>query len=518
MSDPRELDDVRRELQRLGYLSHRVERFLLQDALVPRDPWRGLPRLAAKVGLLAGSVVAAASALALAAANGSLRTAPGDLLVLFLHLVLPAALGSALAFVAVVAAFAGVSKAFPRRSQGFLRLSVALGATALLLGVGVGYGGELVADLPRLERALGAALLPLAAAAVAKLVADGLLAFGIRMTHRAPRERMVRRRTVTAVVAGCVVVLGLLALLVPRRPRAAAPPALPSAPGERVALVGIDGVLADELDYLLARGELPALARLAGPQGIAAAYRRDPGVSPAELWTTIATGLPGSAHGVVAFDSFRPAGAATPLARLGPWRPWFASVEAPIGLAEHRPLLASRRRAPFFWELAARGGAPVAAIDWWATYPAEPLTGLVVAHGAWNLLASDAPGAVAPEARRAEVEALARTVDGGPSTAVLDAALPEAERDRALERAVLPDRLSLALAGQEAGGGARALAVYLPALDLLAADWGGGPEPFAELVRIELVAADRLVGALSGFGTVVVVVDPGRRGGEQGRI
>ncbi|HSM14518.1 MAG TPA: hypothetical protein VLA66_10675, partial [Thermoanaerobaculia bacterium] len=66
--------------------------------------------------------------------------------------------------------------------------------------------------------------------------------------------------------------------------------------------------------------------------------------------------------------------------------------------------------------------------------------------------------------------------------------------------------------------GARALAVYLPALDLLAADWTGGSEPFAELVRIELVAADRLVESLAGFGTVVVVVDPGRRGGEQGRI
>jgi hypothetical protein len=33
-------------------------------------------------------------------------------------------------------------------------------------------------------------------------------------------------------------------------------------------------------------------------------------------------------------------------------------LSAPLGLAEQRPLLANRRRAPAFWELVARGGRP----------------------------------------------------------------------------------------------------------------------------------------------------------------
>ena len=67
MSDPRELEIARRELQRLGYLSHRVERFLLRDALEPVGEPRALALLAGKVGLLAG--ITRAFVLELAASN-----------------------------------------------------------------------------------------------------------------------------------------------------------------------------------------------------------------------------------------------------------------------------------------------------------------------------------------------------------------------------------------------------------------------------------------------------------------
>ena len=73
-----------------------------------------------------------------------------------------------------------------------------------------------------------------------------------------------------AVVAGCVTLLAAVALFAPHPAPAAPPAALPTAPGERVALVGVDGVLPGELDYLLARGELPALSA-------AIARRRRPG-------------------------------------------------------------------------------------------------------------------------------------------------------------------------------------------------------------------------------------------------
>src|SRR5690606_29940357 len=130
---------------------------LLQDALVPRDPWRGVPRLAAKVGLLGGSLVAAVGALGLAATNGALSRAPVDLLPLFLHLVLPSFLVTAVGFALVVALYVGALRAFPRRSDERIRLATAVGATAVLVAAGVLVGFDPLVALPRLERAAVAA-------------------------------------------------------------------------------------------------------------------------------------------------------------------------------------------------------------------------------------------------------------------------------------------------------------------------------------------------------------------------
>lgn len=516
--EPRDLDDTRRELQRLGYLSHRVERFLLQDALQPRDPWRGVARLAGKIGLLGGSLVAAVGALGLAAANGALSTTPVDLLPLFLHLALPSFVLAAVGFALLVGLYVAALRAFPRRSHERVRLATAIGATAALVAAGVLLGLDYLVALPRIERAAVAAAVPLVAAGFAKLLADGLLAFGIRLTRQAPHERFPSRRAVGATVAGSIALLAAIAVFLPVAAAPAAPSALPTAPGERVALVGIDGVLPDELEFLLARGELPAIARLAAAGAGLAAYRRDPETSPAELWTTVATGQPPARHGVVALDSFRPLGVATPIARSGPWRLWFDGVERPLGLVEYRPLLAGRRRAPFVWELVARGGQPVAALGWWATFPAEELPGVVVAHGGHGLLAAGAPGAAAPAARTVELVRRAAETEPGPFAAPLEAALERSRVAAALERAVLPDRFASALAVEESAAGARAVAVYLPGLDLLADGWSGGQQAFSEMVRLSLVEADALIGELAkSAGTLVVLFDPGRRGGGEGR-
>jgi len=398
------------------------------------------------------------------------------------------------------------------------RAAATIGATAALVAVGVLLGLDYLVALPRLERAAVAAAVPLVAAGFAKLLADGLLAFGIRLTRQAPHQRFPSRRVVAATVAGAIALLAAISVFLPVAAETPAPSALPKSPGEAIALVGLDGVLPDELEFLLARGELPAIARLAAAGAGLAAYRRDPETSPAELWTTVATGQPPSRHGVVALDSFRPAGVATPIARSGPWRPWFERVERPLGLVEYRPLLAGRRRAPFVWELVARGGEPVAAIGWWATFPAEELPGVVLAHGGHGLLAAGTPGAAAPAARTDELARRAAETEPGPFAAPLEAALARSRVGAALEHAVLPDRFASALAAEEAADGARAVAVYLPGLDLLADGWTGGPQAFSELVRLSLVEADALIGELAQSArTVIVLFDPGRRGGGEGR-
>lgn len=514
MHSPEDLERVRSELRRLGYLSHGFERFLLQDALRPRRPGWALLRLTAKVGLLAGLVLAPALAIALAAGNGA---APTDLLPLFLHLLPPIAVVVAAAFLALCAVLVLLLRLTHVRRIEALSLAASAAAGAAGLVVAVRWGEEWLAGggaWPLAGFALGAAA---ALYLLVRVVHYGLLTLAIQLTDAPPRGRLVSGRRLGMAALAAAALLMLPALLAAGRPEPAAPGALPTAPGERVLLLGLDGVLPEELDYLLARGDLPVLGRLAAG-GAVVRYRR-PDEVPAAFWTSVATGLPSPRHGVSAVDSFQPLGVGTPLARNGPLRAYWSRVAVPLGLARHRPVLANRRRAFTVWELASRGGAPVVAVDWWGTYPAAPLPGVVVAHGAYHLLRRGVPGAVAPPEEGRRLAPLLAAAPPAESRALLAAALPPRQAAAVLDRALLPDLVYRRAFALLLAPGPRAAALYLPALDIAADGWRGGDVAFADLVRQELVAADRLLAAaLRGAGTVAVVVDPGRRGGVEGRV
>ncbi len=515
---------MRAELQRLGYLSHRVERYLLQDALRPERVWGTVTLLAAKVGLLGGALAALGGALLLLAWNQPLADAPLDLVVLVLHLLPVSAVVVGLGFLALAGVLAAVLQFRPGARIDSLSLGVGIAGGVGLLVVVAWRRSELLAPLPPLQAALLAAGGAAAAYLLGRLLYQGLLALAIRLTDRAPRRRLVVGRfLLPAVAVVALVLLALPAVLAARRTREPAAAFLPTVPGERALLIGIDGVLPDELDYLLKRGALPGFAALIGDGGIALRYERDPEEAPAAFWTSVATGLPSPLHGVAAVDSFRPAGMETALATNGPFRGYWAGVERPLGLARQQPLLSNRRSAFAFWELVGRGGAAVDVVNWWGTYPAGRLPGLVVAHGGYQLLAEGAAGAVAPEARGGEIGELRRRAGSAgqePALAVARAALPARPAAALGERALLPDHFyRLAFAGEMAQR-PRAAALYLPALDLAADGWGGGEVAFADLLAAELGAADRMLRELlapADWGTVVVVFDPGRRGGGEGR-
>jgi hypothetical protein len=509
VSEPDRLAEVRDELRRLGYLSHRFERYLLQDALAPRGGWAGLLRLAARGGLAVAALLTAVATVALAAAN-RLLGAPGELALLFVHVGVPTLVASTAGLLALLVAFRTLLARSPRRGLGVGRLLLAGAAAAVVVVAGLAWGWEFLRELPRGGRVAAALAVPLVGVGVAKLIADALLALGIRLTRRVPPERMVRRRWIAASALASAVVTGTAALLFAPAPAALEPPALPVAPGERVALVGVDGVEPDELDYRLASGALPNLTALLHAGGVVARTARDPADTPAEVWTTIATGRLPADHGVRSLDGYRLLGMSTVLARPGPWRIYWGTVGLALRFAEQRPLLSGVRRAPAIWELVARGGRPVTAINWWGTYPAETLPGRVVAHGAWEHLAAGDRAAVAPSEAFDELAALrAATVADGDG----EAGEPAASRE-----ARLADRFYRRVATRPLASEARALAVYLPELDLAAAAGGDSREAFAARVDRALSAVDGLVGELAAHATTLVVVfDPGRRGGGEGR-
>jgi hypothetical protein len=513
-----DLESVRAELRRLGYLSHGVERFLLQDALRPRPPWRALLTLAAKVAGLAGAPVAVAAAFALAGANGALTASPLDVLALFAHLCLPIAAAVGAAFLGLCAVLGLALRLWPARGVETLALLLALAAVGGAAALAFWRGRFLLASLPGWALAAATVGGPLLAYALVRVLYDGLLALAIRLTALPPRGARLSRRSTALALAAAVVLVALPLALAARPPAPPVAAILPAAPGGRVLLLGIDGVLPEEFDYLLARGDLPGIEALLAAGGWVASYQREE-VAPATFWTTVATGRAASGHGMAALDSFRPLGVETPLLRSGPLRLYWQRAALPLGLAEYRPVLANRRAAWALWELAARGGLPVAAVNWWATFPAEPLPGLVLAHGAYQLLAESAPGALAPESARSRIEELRRAAAGpaGPRDP-LAAALPPDAAAAVLERALIPDRFYRQALARELAGAPRAAALYLPGLDLAADGWRGGDVALADLVRQELAAADSLLaGVAAELGALAVVLDPGRRVDLSGR-
>lgn len=487
----------------------------MQDALRPPGAWGATWRLALRIGLLAGLPVAAAGALALALANGLFAHDPLALAPLIAHLALPACLLATLVFLALAGLELVVlaRTAMPRVERLSGALTAIGGFGAILLALMVMRRGETSLPAPALIAL--AVVAALAGYSAFSLVRGGLLALGIARTGRAPVGRRARSWVVGLGALAAAALAIAPAMLAARVGGGTHTDQLPSRPGAPVVMVGIDGVLGSELDYLMSRGDLPALAALGASQFV---YRRPAG-PPAALWTTVATGVGPELHEVRAVDGFEPVGVGTPLVAPAALRWWWERVMEPIGLVAHRPSLSSRRNAAFLWELLARGGDPVVVVDWWSTFPAAPTAGAVVAHGAWQLLEAGAEAGIASSPETLEVvkavapQAVAearRWLAGVPDAAI-------AERVAAF--AIAPDLAAVAAARQLwARHQPRMLAVYLAGPDLLATE-GLPPLAVADLLRAELGLLDALVAEVAQPGVAVaVVVDPGRRGDTLGRV
>ena len=151
---------------------------------------------------------------------------------------------------------------------------------------------------------------------------------------------------------------------------AAGPPAPRPAPW---IVIGVDGGELSVIETLWARGELPNLRRLADA-GLHTRLATDYGASPV-IWTTIATGMPPGRHGITDFVVPTDAG------------------DVPVSSAA--------RKVPALWSMLSRAHRRVAVLGWWASWPAEPVDGLVLT----DRLAQELPQRIYPPERQAELEA-----------------------------------------------------------------------------------------------------------------
>jgi Flp pilus assembly protein TadD len=206
------------------------------------------------------------------------------------------------------------------------------------------------------------------------------------------------------------------------------PPAEPGAPppvaevvqasreGRRVIFLGLDGADWQLLDGYMAAGVMPNLARLAeeGRSGVLRTIH--PPLSPL-VWTTMMTGVSPLEHGILDFTRFDPA------------------------TRVREPIPASERRVPAVWNMATWGGRSVAVFGLWATYPAEPVRGLLVADRFLSFTATGEPppGVVHPAEREAWArEVLART-ERETGLAALQAYLPDLTETELREARARPD-------------------------------------------------------------------------------
>ena len=121
----------------------------------------------------------------------------------------------------------------------------------------------------------------------------------------------------------------------------------------KLLVVGWDGGDWEIIDSLIAQGKLPNLKRLVDDGVRAKLLSISPMLSPV-IWTSMATGVEPSRHGILDFVVADPTDGKT------------------------QPVTSAQRQVPTVWEMLSRSGLQTGVVGWWASWPADPLRGYLV--------------------------------------------------------------------------------------------------------------------------------------------
>jgi predicted AlkP superfamily phosphohydrolase/phosphomutase len=229
---------------------------------------------------------------------------------------------------------------FPRArrlpSRGHLKLYLALGSGLWLALWGMLALQSLFFELKSPPGIAAAAGVLLASAAIAWALASMLT--------------VVAGRPICLALAGIVLILVLVFLV---RPEEKVKVTSAASSSLKVVLIGIDGASWSVIDPLLGRGRMPNLSRLlrGGSRGPLRSLR--PTYSPS-IWTTIATGVGPSRHGIEDFVIRIPeSGAAIPVS-------------------------SNLRKRKALWNIISDRGRSVGVVGWQVSWPAEEVDGVVI--------------------------------------------------------------------------------------------------------------------------------------------
>jgi hypothetical protein len=503
LSGGAEYDAVRRKLQERGYLDGRIERFVLRRG--------GVSHAGVRAALLGGPLLGALLAGVVVAANRPLLAARDGLVLWAYFSVLAGVALFVLDLGAALLAAAAARRRGPRAADS-LRASLLVGAPVLAYAALLWWRRPTRAAL--WEDLLFFAVALAATAAVAWLAGLVSLAGILGRTGEVP-DRARRPLLALTLVLVALAAAGALARGALGSAPVAAPPVFEPAPAGPLLVVGVDGLDGDLLERLAATGAVDGiLARFAA--GAVLPLVRRPGVEPAEVWTTLMTGMPADAHGVRAAGASHLPGVQTPLAPPAGGVTLGTALRLVLPLRTV-PTSGAHRRVLALWEIVGLKD-PVAAVGWWASWPADAPEhggprGYVVTDRVLAKLLARRPGDrdTSPaslfdrldagfEAERARLRAEFATLFGG-------------LRDEALERLAWESFLidgyhAAALELLRGDPAVRTAFVYLPGLDILRRRTDAAP-----VVESYVRWLDGRVAALaspSPGGHVLLIGDAGR--------
>lgn len=128
-------------------------------------------------------------------------------------------------------------------------------------------------------------------------------------------------------------------------------------PAQKVIVVGVDGASWKVMEPMIERGELPTFERLRVEGASQVNFDTLAQTDSPVVWTTVATGRDPDDHGVTDYTQNVPG----------------------VGKV---PITSNARKVPALWNVASDGGRSVAVVNWWASWPAEPVNGTIVSDHA----------------------------------------------------------------------------------------------------------------------------------------
>jgi Flp pilus assembly protein TadD len=255
--------------------------------------------------------------------------------------------------------------------------------------------------------------------------------------------------------------------------------------GRALYFVGLDGADWALLDGYMARGVMPNLASLVAEGQAGVLTTIQPPLSPL-VWTSMMTGVSPLEHRVLDFTRFRP------------------------GTSTKEPITSDERRVPALWTIASARGLTVGVFGLWATWPAEPVRGVIVSDRLFSFQHAerDAPAGVVfpPERERGARATLAET-EAAIDLAAMRSYLPWLD-DAGYRRA-----RDLSDAYTEPVGALRRILVETRVYDRLAAEWEAESRPALSILYIQGTDA---VGHV--FAPFVPPASPDVAAGDEGRF